>query len=180
MSRKKEILNANFTKQTTCESCLPVCLLRLRGKRFGRAEEQALLFEGLKAFRESYALGMCLAFVKKYKIPLDVLVGNSAYADELRHAIKNPLLRIRHANINKALLHSIAMPYILYIDNHVLGEYVHAPHFILVNGSHQKIFTIGDPWTGTIRQIRESIVLDGISSLRKRLYFCPLIICCQL
>jgi hypothetical protein len=163
-------------KQTNCESCLPVCLLLLAGKKITKRKEDSLLLNGINNFRESYALGVTDEFVDKYKIDVNVFIDNKTYSDFLKNRIKSKRIRIFHKRINSELLKKINGHYILQIDHQILGVYSHCPHYIIVKIKDKSRFEVFDPWTGKITCVKKEKLISAINSLRSYLRYCPVLI----
>lgn len=159
-------------KQTSCESCLPVCLLNLGGVEITREKELKLLFDGLAGLKDSYAFGVLEAFVKIYKKPVTLYVDNKIFANFL---IKNNQISLINI-IHKPISVEFTTPYIVYLDSQVLGGYTHAPHFVIVEKIVGETCHIIDPWDGKRRRYSKEKMTKAINSLKSYLKYCPLVI----
>lgn len=65
---------------------------------------------------------------------------------------------------------------IVYLDDYDLLPYNHCPHFVVVTGYDRDRITIMDPWNGLIKDIHGKVLEHAITSLKRRLYFCPQIL----
>ncbi len=163
-------------KQTTSDSCLPVCLLILRGQTFSQEDEIELFINGAKSFRDNYALGILDFFSTKYKINAEVYVDNKYYFKFLRKFISNGKVNLVNQKITPKFIKENKTPFILYLDKHFLGSYEHSPHFVIVENCSNEDYYIVDPWFGKRRKIKREVVLDAVGSLRSHLRFCPFLI----
>lgn len=161
-------------KQTTCQGCLPVCLLLLNGKKPTPKKELKILVNGL-GFVDSYALGIIGSFTKLYNLPNKLYVDNKYYCRFLKQNIKNKLIDIVFEKVNFNLIDKL-MPCIIYIDSHILGTYHHSPHFIIIESRVGKKYQIIDPLFGSRKLLYMEKIQDGIQYLRQTFKYCPLLI----
>lgn len=165
-------------KQTLSHSCLAVCMLMLRGKPFTETEEQGLALRGSKRKHQFYVAGIPLEFVKKYDSQVIVYADNKYFANVLRD-IFLPYKRISviHKKITLSLIKELLEdgPIICHIDDHSLGTYSHASHFIVLERATYKFVQIIDPWTGKRRKITLSKLDESISDLKNQIKMCPLL-----
>ena len=165
-------MNLTTYKQTSCESCLPVCLLNLGGVEITREKELKLLFDGLAGLKDSYAFGVLEAFVRTYNKPVTLYVDNKVFANFLIKNSQTSLINIVHKPINL----EFPTPYIVYLDSQVLGGYIHAPHFVIVEKIVGETCHIIDPWEGKRRRYSKEKITEAIKSLKSYLKYCPLVI----
>lgn len=161
--------------QTTCQSCLPSCLLMLRNKPVNEVAELKLLINGFKRFRDIYALGILDEFSNSYQQPLEVVINNKWMTNYYRAHITSSQISINYHILNEELLRKQNSPFILYIDNNSIGSYSHEPHFVIVQPTEKQLYTI-DPWTGKRKKTSYKILIKGVNSLSKHLKICPILI----
>lgn len=66
-------------RQTTCETCLPVCLLSFLNRKIKQKSEIDLLISGIKKHRDSYAFGIVDEFSLKYKKRVTIFFDNKVF-----------------------------------------------------------------------------------------------------
>lgn len=159
-------------KQTSCESCLPVCLLLLSEGETNQEKELSLLFAGLKGLRDSYAFGILEAFVSSYARPVTLFVDNKYFTNFLRKNNYSSLINI----VNKPVNLDFETPSIVYLDSQVLGGYSHAPHFVIIEKMVGDVCYIIDPWEGKRKRVKKEKLTEAIKSLKYYLKYCPLVI----
>lgn len=158
--------------QTSCESCLPVCLLTLGEIEISREKELQLLFDGLSGLKDSYAFGVLEAFVKTYNKEVTLFVDNKYFTNFLIKKSNSPQITVVYKPVNL----EFETPFIVYLDSQVLGGYSHAPHFVIVEKIVGDICQIIDPWEGKRRRVKKEVSLASINSLKNYLKYCPLVI----
>ena len=165
-------MNLTTYQQTSCESCLPVCLLSLGGIEITREKELKLLFDGLAGLKDSYAFGVLEAFVKTYNKKIDLFVDNKFFTNLLIEKSNSSQIAIIHKPVNL----EFETPFVVYLDSQILGGYSHAPHFIIVEKIAGDICTIIDPWEGKRKRLSKEKLTAAISSLKYYLKYCPILI----
>ncbi len=170
-------------KQTTCESCLPACLLMwlsyIKGTSFKLEDEQELLFKGILFAREIYHIGILNEFSTKFNLPLKVWVGNKYFTKVLKNLPVNRKLEIEFQRINIPFIQKIIHKqklFILHLDIYYLRHSVHAPHFVLVEKMIGDKIVIIDPWKGKRFYFTIERITKAIDSLRTYLVFCPILV----
>ena len=169
-------MDIKLYKQTTCESCLSCCLLMLSGNLINRKNEIDLFIEGIKRYPFSYSLGICEEFSIKYNKNIIIYVDNKYYSKYLNNLKITDGINIVHQYIDIRFINKKFVPFIIYIDNNVLGEYTHSPHFVIVETINKNNCTIIDPWKGKRLNINKKIIFDGVLLLKRHLKYSPLII----
>lgn len=163
-------------RQSTCEGCLPVCLLSLINEKVTLESEIELLIGGFKRSRESYAQGIISEFAERYKNKLTITIHNKHYYKKLISFRKNPMITLIHKKIDMGLLKKLSTPFILNLDDRILRKSVHYPHFVIVERKLRRRYVLIDPWNGRRKWLSERKLYKGILSLKNYLKFCPLII----
>lgn len=166
-------------KQTTSQGCLPVCLLILSNNKITENIEMNLVIEGLKRKEPKeipYAIKICEQFSLQYRRNLTIYIDNKFYLKYLNEINKLDSIKLMHKYINKDTIDDTSTPFILYIDNNILGNYTHDPHFIIIEKSNNTSFTIIDPWVGKRLEISKKVILPGVKLLKKQFRYSPLII----
>jgi len=165
-------------KQTLSHSCLAACMLMLRKKQFTQIQEQDLALKGSKRMHQFYVAGIPLEFVKQYDSQVIVYVDNKYFANVLEEIFSQDtrLCTIQKKitlSLIKALLES--GPLICHIDDHSLGGYSHASHFIVLERATDRFVQIIDPWTGKRRKISLAKLDESLSDLKNQIKMCPLL-----
>ena len=164
-------------KQTTWQSCLPVCLLSVSWQLVTREMEHKLFLEGMQAHRDNwYMLSMLEAFTSHFPHTVTVTGDNTYFVRTLKKLTSNPLIQSIEGKIADKILQTQSFPFILYLDSHVLWTFVRAPHFIVVESIDGSAATIMDPHVGKRKQIPLHELIYGTISLWEHLHFCPIII----
>lgn len=163
-------------RQTTCETCLPVCLLTISGVSFTQNDETTLLIEGITRIRDNYALGIVDYFSSKFVQNVQVIVDNKYYCGYLGSQLRNNRVKLQYQKITLSLLSSLPKPYIINVDHNLLGAYEHTPHFVAIISEQKNDFTLFNPWTGIISRKKKQTVFNAILSLKKYIKICPLVI----
>lgn len=164
-------------KQQSNQGCLVVDLLYLFGEAPTRELEEEILSKGLFRFRDNYTIGCLLAFLdtfpsKKAKIYFD----NQYYLTILSDKVKHPRLEVVLGKNDAALLNSLKAPYIVYVDTNITDGFTHLPHFMMITGETKTMYTVFDPWEGTVRRMSKQKILNGIGLLRTHIKICPFVI----
>ena len=164
-------------KQSTCETCLPVCLLFLLsrlGIRVKPEEELRILIEGLQFTRIDYAIGQLAYVVRKYGIRVDAYVEFKGFFKELKKLPLPEQLQLFNKKINLRLLKELMKsgPIIAYVDQFYLGHLYHYPHFVVLLALTE-FAEIFDPWEGKKRKIPKKRFMEGIRALRSKWKISP-------
>lgn len=167
-------MNLKPYEQTTGESCLPVCLLII-GATVSQEVEMQLLIDGVKRHKESYALGIAEAFSDCFPYQVSMSIGNKGFCNYLKKLQRSRQVLLNYREITLELIDAAEVPYILYVDSHLFGSYVHAPHFIIVEKRRRSKYKIIDPWTGKKQWITKHLLVQSVNSLREYLNYCPLL-----
>ena len=163
-------------KQTTYEGCLPVCLLSIAGIEINREKELILIQNGVSKCRDSYALSMILSFVEQYDTSINLYVDNKYFSNYLKLINNSTKVIIYYQPINEDFIFKQNNPFILYVDMHDFGEYIHSPHFIIVEKQQGDVAIIVDSLTGKRTKMSKTKILDSVLSLKKRFLYAPLLI----
>lgn len=165
-------------KQTLTHSCLAACFLMLRGKRFTKHDEQKLALYGSKRTYPYYVVGIPMEFVKKFNCKITIHVDNKFFTSILQKSfMQEKRVSIVHKKITDTLIvellkkHSI----ICHIDDHALGDYSHASHFIILERVTKKFIYVIDPWSGKRKRIINTRLEEAISELKSQIKMCPLL-----
>lgn len=165
-------------KQTLTHSCLAACFLMLQGKRFTEHDEQELALKGSRRKYPFYVVGIPMEFAKKYDIRIKVYVDNNFFTTQLQKAIiGNKKINVVHKKINSIFISELLKenPIICHIDDHALGDYSHASHFIILEKATEKFIYVIDPWSGKRRKINKLTLADAIKDLKYHVKMCPLL-----
>lgn len=164
-------------KQATHEGCLPSCLLILEHGKVDREKEIELISDSLLKRRDNYyAYNTLSAFTDRYKRDAILFVDMKPFAEYLSLNRDTERVKIESQRINKKFLLALATPYIVYLDDFVLGSDTHAQHFVIVEEFGETETTIIDPWHGSRKKVATSTLFGAIESLRKRFFYSPLVI----
>jgi hypothetical protein len=169
----------NPIKQKTMQGCLVACLgMLIRLPKIPLKEEKNILINGLNMDYEFFTVGVIEEFLKKNNKSLELYVDNKYFSRVLKKKFKNKKVKILNQKINMPFLDKLLndSPIIGYIDYKTLGDYSHAPHFILIEKKENKKYTIIDPWTGKRQKLNEEKLMKGIKLLKEHLKICPLVI----
>ena len=165
-------------KQSTCETCLPTCLiflLRNLGIKIGKSEEMNILIKGLKFTRIDYAIGQLVYIVRRYKVNATLYVEFREFFNQLRKLPIPPKLTLINKKVDVSLLKKLlkAGYAIVYLDQFFIGYAYHYPHFVALlefKNSSAKIF---DPWDGKEKKVTKSEISKGIQSLGNKWKISP-------
>ncbi|HMS22553.1 MAG TPA: hypothetical protein PKA38_02200 [Candidatus Levybacteria bacterium] len=165
-------------KQTLSHSCLATCFLMLRQKHFNEFDEQKLTLDGSKRIYPFYVVGIAMEFVKQFNSKLSVYVDNKYFASVLKDAFKEQKsIEVIHQKNTLSFISEQLnkQPLICHIDDHALGDYSHASHFIILEKATNKYIEIVDPWFGKRKMISNKTLENAIHELRVHVKMCPLI-----
>ena len=162
-------------KQTTYETCLAVNLMLIAALKPNRSKELKIWQAG---WDFNFLTGQANYVAKNFDKKFQIYIENSFYFSTLFNKvytdIKLECLKIEEKLINELIK---SQPLILYIDNYIIQQIVHAPHFIiLIKMEGNKVFEIFDPWDGEIKLISKEVILKAIRSLRTHLRYSPVLI----
>jgi len=178
--KKPKLINNKF-KQSTCETCLPTCLLVLlssKGKNINfEKEELKILVEGLRFTKLDYAIGQVAYVVKKYGVQANVFIEFKNFFNQLNKLPLPKGLTLVNGKIDAKLLKTLLNKsfVIVYIDQFYIGHTYHFPHFIILI-SFDDFVKIYDPWGGKIKIVQKTRFMKGIQSLRNKWKISPKVI----
>lgn len=165
-------------KQSLTHSCLAACFLMLNKKSFTENDEQQLALNGSKRTYPLYIVGIPMEFSTKFQKGVTVYVDNKYFAEVLgKHFIENKKIKVIHKPIIKLLIRDLLKEdsLICHIDDHVLGDYSHSSHFIILESATEKFVQIIDPWSGERKKISMDTLLESIKELKTQVKMCPLL-----
>ncbi|MBS3054062.1 MAG: hypothetical protein J4431_00815 [Candidatus Aenigmarchaeota archaeon] len=167
--------------QSTCESCLPVCLmelLRMRGVRVKDSEETKILMEGLTFTKLDYTIGQLIYVAKKYGVGIEQYTDFPSFNDELLRLDIPKSIKLLPAKNSKRLVMRLAAkaPIAVYMDKYDLDGIYHYSHFILLLKMDKQTSTFFDPWDGKIKKMMANALMSSVRSLRNRLGISPKLI----
>lgn len=164
-------------KQATSEGCLPSCLLILKNGETSQEEEIELISAALLKRRDNYyAYNILSAFTDKYQTGATLYLDMEPYANYLNQHKDTQRIKIISQQINKEFLSKLAVPYIIYLDDYVLGSETHAQHFVVVEKFGETETGIINPWHGSRKNIKTSTLIGAIESLKTQFLYSPLAI----
>lgn len=170
-------------RQSFTHSCLAACFFMLlkaqKGNKFDREDERKLWESGSNRKYLFYVVGIPQEFSKKFHIGVEVLVDNKYFTKNLTNAFGvGSKCKVRHQKIT---IESICgylreCPMICYIDGHILGDYSHCSHFVVLEKElgGERILVV-DPLTGKKRRLSFAQIDQSILSLKKHIKMCPLL-----
>lgn len=164
-------------KQKTYEGCFPSSLLILGQNPTTFENELDIINKSLTKRRDNYyACNILSAYTEKFKVRANLFVEDKAYSKYLNYYKDSDFISIETRKINLQFLLKQSSPFILQIDDFILGDIVHALHFIVVESVNKKIAVINDPWHGKRSKIKTEILLNAVESLKKTFLYSPLLI----
>lgn len=170
-------MEAEKFKQATFEGCLPSCLLILENGETSQEEEVELISAALLKRRDNhYAYNVLSAFTDKYRTGATLYVDMEPYARYLDEYKDTQRIKIIPQQINKEFLSSLTAPYVIYLDDYVLGSETHAQHFVIIEEFRETETRLIDPWHGSQTTIATSTLLMAIESLKTQFLYSPLAI----
>ena len=163
--------------QTTYETCLAVSLLQAAGE-INKKLELDCIIHSLKFSRDDFVLGHADFIQNRFGVKVIRLVDNKffySYLKEIKatNKVETKIIKIDLKTIDELLKSNKP---ILYLDSYCLFKITHYPHFVTVVDKINDKYKIFDPWDGKFKEISSKVLLEGISSLRNHLKFCPQII----
>lgn len=164
-------------KQQSNQGCLVVDLMYLFEIEPTREKELDILSDGLFRLRDNYTLGCLVAFLDRYKDKsVTLYVDNKYYLGILNKLVTHPRIQMIHKKNDEKLLHSLNMPFIVYVDNNITDGWTHLPHFMMVVNATEKFYGVFDPWEGKTIKISKDKLVEGINLLRSHVKMCPFVI----
>lgn len=165
-------------KQMLTHSCLAACFLMLYGERFTEHDEQEIALDGSKRIYPYYVVGIPMEFFKKFDCKITIYVDNKFFTSILE---KSFMLEKRVSIVHKKITDKFIIellkiqPIICHIDNHALGDYSHASHFIILEKATEKFIYVIDPWSGKRKRMINTKLEEAISDLKNQIKMCPLL-----
>ena len=178
----------NIKKQSTCETCLPICLMALlkdKNIKVNNNEEINILIEGLKFTDLDYSTGQVVYTCKKYKIVAEQYIDNIFYYKILSKLKYPNNMKLINKKIDRNFLIEMIniSPIIIYVDNYYLGRIStyphlkpHYPHFIILTKFNKRSCRYLDPITGKEEKMKTELLIRSIQSLRNKMKICPKVI----
>lgn len=171
---------AKVYQQTSCEGCLPSCLLLLRQKRHGTTfsarDELRLLSSAMKTGIRNYTLSIAEAFSDYAKLKIEIYVDNKYFCKKLSLMCDSRFVKINGKKVGPLLLKNLLKRYrfiAVYLDSYFLHKDCHYPHWVVLARLDQKAVIL-DPWEGKRKFLKPRKVIDAIYSLKNYLGFYPL------
>lgn len=168
-------------KQSTCETCLPICLIALlrdKGIKIKYSEEINILVGGIRLTRLDYSTGQLIYICNKHGVEIEQYLDNQIYYKILSKLKYPKNLRLIYRKITKKFLREIVsiLPVIVYVDLYYFGEVYHYPHFIILTRLNEKYVNFLDPSNGKLAKMKTRLFIRAIQSLRNKLKICPKVI----
>ncbi|MDQ5954753.1 MAG: hypothetical protein QG583_681 [Patescibacteria group bacterium] len=165
-------------QQTLTHSCLAACFLMLQEKNFTEIDEKELAMNGSSRKYPFYMVGISAEFIKKYDGKITIYADNNFFTATLQKGITgDKKINVIHKKIDMHLISKLLKkkPIICHIDDHALGDFSHASHFIILEKESEKFITIIDPWNGKKYKISKTKLTEAISDLKNHIKMCPLL-----
>ncbi len=169
-------------RQSLSHGCLAADFLMLLreqyGTKFSKKDEDQLLLKGMKRTYPFYVVGIPKEFFKRYQKKVNIVVDNKYFTNILIKSLKDGVnFNIYHQKITTSLIRELLneRPLICHIDDHYLGDYSHASHFIILERATDTKILIIDPMTGKKSLISDKKLEDSILSLKRHIKMCPLL-----
>lgn len=171
----------HIKEQSTCETCLAICLIALirkSGLKVRDSEEVRILLEGIKFTKLDYSIGHLTYCCKKFSVNIEAYIEFFMFKEKLSKLNLPKNLKLISEKINKKFIQKMTQdsPVIVYINKFYLEKIFHYPHFIIVISLDDKNAKIFDPWDGKYRNIPTPILIKSIASLRNKLRISPKLI----
>jgi len=166
-------------QQTLTHSCLAACFLMLQGKKFTELDEQELAVKGSSRDYPFYVVGISTEFSKKLDGKIKIYADNALFTTTLQKAFTDTdKINVIHKKITISLITELLNenPIICHVDNHTLGDYSHASHFIILEKATKDFVNIIDPWSGKRKKISKSTLDESVSDLKNHIKMCPLLL----
>lgn len=161
-------------KQAFYETCLTVCLLLLVGIKPSKRTQLNLWRRGWK--KDHYLTGQ-LNYLASLKQRLVLTIGISSYFKEIKNKMNRKIV-LEHRKINIRTIKEKLKdgPVIILLDDFYLYHYVHYAHALLALKAKTNKIQCIDPWDGRIKWLSTKTITQGILSLRRRLWYSPILI----
>lgn len=170
--------------QSYTHSCLVACFLMLQKEMykvsFSREDEQNLFERGSSRIHPFYVVGVTQEFSNMFHRTIEVISDNAYFTAILAKTLKpTSQYIVQHQRLTISVVRSFlkTSPVICHIDNHILGDYSHTSHFIILEKelSNDRILVL-DPWTGKRKRLSFLQLSQSIHSLRNHIKMCPLLL----
>ena len=121
-------------KQTLSHGCLAACFLMLLHSKNSSIEEKKILFKAMDRKYQFYVSGVPIEISRAYGKKITVFVDNKYFTNVLKKEFKGTKLKPVHNKISLPFIKELLAdgPVICHIDDHYLGDYSHASHFIVI------------------------------------------------
>ncbi len=170
-------------RQSLTHSCLAACLLMLlkaqKGIDFDEGIEEELSLKGSRRIHPFYVVGIPAECAKKFNVRIRIIADNAYFAGVLKKAFRGrKSIVIEHRKITPAYTRASLknQPVICHIDDHILGDYSHASHFVVLEKAlPNKRVSLIDPWTGKRKRLSFSKLEESVHSLKTHIKMCPLL-----
>ena len=167
--------------QSTCESCLSVCLmalLRLRGRHVRDSEETKILMQGLIFTKLDYAIGQLIYVANKFAVKIEQYTDFPSFNEQLLRLDMPESVRLLPARNTKRLITRLVAKsrVIIYMDKYDLDGIYHYPHFVLLTKMSKDAAVFFDPWDARMKKMPANMLMKSIRSVRNRLGISPKII----
>lgn len=157
--------------QRSGQGCLACCLLAVANPAFTESEELACLTSALSKSKSDFVGGHLDFVATRYPLAIRRIVENPHYYRTLRAG--HPHIRQERGDLTPDAIAVLPAPFVLYLDEYVLGGVLHAPHFVLVTGRGEGTYHIADPWDGREKEVARTTLEDGVRLLREHLLHSP-------
>jgi len=168
-------------KQSLSHGCLVACFLMILKQKYGieysPKDEEQILLKGMRRTYPFYVVGVPNEVFNHFGKKITILVDNKYFTNVLQKSFNDKNLTIQHHKINVDLIRKILLraPVICHVDDHQLGDYSHASHFVVIEKATEKKFLIVDPMHGEKKWISEKTLGEAIQNLKKHIKMCPLL-----
>lgn len=165
-------------KQNFSHSCLVASLLMLTSNKYKQRLEKEIFLKGTSRIYPYYVVGIPHEFSRALDLNVTVYTDNKFFTGVLKAAFsKNKQIVVIHRKIDIKLIRQLIRksPIICHIDNHYLGDYSHASHFVVIENINKNKVSIVDPYYGKRCVLSEKNLLASITSLKKHIKMCPLV-----
>lgn len=145
---------------------------------FSEEDEQQLALNGSRRTYPFYVVGIPMEFAKKFQKNVTIFVDNQYFTEVLeKHFSENNKINVIHKPITEDLIRELLKEksLICHIDDHALGDYSHASHFIILESATEKFVQIINPWDGKRSRISMKTLLEAIEDLKTQVKMCPLL-----
>lgn len=169
-------------KQSLTFSCLAASFLMILEKEkeieFNEITEQEIALLGSRRIYPFYVVGITTEMVKKYGHKVKVIADNKYFANILDKSFSDQKdISVEAKPITAMFIRELVeeQPVVCHIDDHGLGDYSHASHFIVIEKGGKGSFTVVDPWTGKRKRITDKTLENAIYELKTHVKMCPLL-----